>query len=176
MDDDGATQVCSRLKQFDCGTPVGSSLPMYLIVVNGAIPGAMLRLATGGTQLGRGPDNTYQLQESCISRHHAIFRPDAKGDVWLTDLGSTNGTYLNGRRLSGNLPTRVVDGDRVQLGSAVVVKFVRLNPTEEQFQRDMFERTVRDALTSLYNRAFFLNQVGPLAEVSARAQAWAWRS
>lgn len=167
MDENGATQVCSRLKQFDCGTQVASSLPMYLIVVNGAIPGAMLRLAPGGTQIGRGPDNTYQLQESCISRNHAIFQPDAKGDVWLTDLGSTNGTYVNGRRLQGKLPTRLGDGDRIQLGSAVVVKFVRLNPTEEKFQREMFERTVRDALTNLYNRAFFLNQVGPLAELSA---------
>lgn len=167
MDENGATEVCSRLKQFDCGTQVASSLPMYLIVVNGAIPGAMLRLAPAGTQIGRGPDNTYQLQESCISRHHAHFRPDPKGEVWLTDMGSTNGTYVNGRRLHGNLPVRLNDGDRIQLGSAVVVKFVRLNPTEEQFQREMFERTVRDALTGLYNRAYFLNQVGPLAESSA---------
>lgn len=167
MDENGATHICSRLNQFDCAPATGSTLPMYLIVVNGGIPGAMLRIAPEGTQLGRGVDNTYQLQEACISRNHAIFRADAMGDVWLTDLGSTNGTYVNGRRLAGHLPTRIVDGDRIQLGSAVVVKFVRLNPTEEQFQHEMFERTVRDALTSLYNRSFFLNQVGPLAELGS---------
>ena len=48
-----------------------------------------------------------------------------------------------------------------------MLKFVRLDPCEEQFQREMFERTVRDALTGLYNRAYFLNQVGPLAEYNA---------
>ena len=56
------------------------------------------------------------------------------------------------------------DGDRVQFGSNVIVKFVRPDPCEEQFQREMFERTVRDALTGLYNRSYFLDQVDLLAE------------
>jgi diguanylate cyclase (GGDEF)-like protein len=50
---------------------------------------------------------------------------------------------------------------------SVVLKFVRLDPCDEQFQREMFERTVRDALTGLYNRTYFLTQVGPLAEFNA---------
>jgi two-component system, cell cycle response regulator len=62
---------------------------------------------------------------------------------------------------------RLKDGDRIRLGSTVVLKFVRLDPCEEEFQRQMFERTVRDDLTGLFNRAYFLNQVGPLAEQSA---------
>ena len=49
----------------------------------------------------------------------------------------------------------------------IVLKFVRLDPSDEQFQREMFERTVRDALTGLYNRSYFLDQVGPLAEFGA---------
>jgi diguanylate cyclase (GGDEF)-like protein len=167
MDERSATQVCLRLQQLECARG-GSALPKYLIVVKGSIPGAMLRLSLGETRLGRGAGNTYQLQERCISRYHALLRADAKGEVWLTDLGSTNGTHLNGSRLQEYAPTRIKDGDRIQLGSAIVVKYVHLDPSEERFQREMFERTVRDSLTNLYNRWFFLNQVGSLAEFGSR--------
>jgi diguanylate cyclase (GGDEF)-like protein len=98
-----------------------------------------------------------------VSRHHALFAADAQGVVRLTDLASINGTFLNGRRLVPHTPTRIQDGDRIQLGSSVVLKFVRLDPNDEQFQREMFERIVRDELTGLYNRSYFLNQVAALA-------------
>jgi diguanylate cyclase (GGDEF)-like protein len=117
--------------------------------------------------MGRSSDNTYQFREVTVSRHHAALTIDPQGVVRITDLGSTNGTYLNDRRLPGQRPFRVKDGDRIRLGSTVMLKFVRLDPCDEQFQREMFERTVRDALTGLYNRSFFLNQVGPLAEFNA---------
>ena len=60
-------------------------------------------------------------------------------------------------------PTAIV----FRLGTNVVLKLVRLDPNDEQFQREMFERTVRDTLTGLYNRAYLLNQIGVLAERSA---------
>jgi diguanylate cyclase (GGDEF)-like protein len=169
MDDNGATYLCDLLTRGERETKpsADTSLPMYLIMVNGGIPGAMLRVTAGGTRLGRSADNTFQFREITISRHHAALAIDSQGVVRLTDLGSTNGTFLNDRRLPSQTPFRVQDGDRIRLGSTVVLKFVRLDPCEEQFQREMFERTVRDALTGLYNRAFFLNQIGPLAEYNA---------
>ena len=127
----------------------------------------MLRLSPGGSRLGRSADNTIQLPDASISRYHAFLGDDDEGQVRLTDLGSTNGTFLNGRRLPENTPVRVQDGDRLQFGANVIVKFIRPDPCEEQFQREMFERTVRDPLTGLYNRAFFLAQFGPLADRGA---------
>jgi two-component system cell cycle response regulator len=44
------------------------------------------------------------------------------------------------------------------------LKLVRLDPTDERFQREMFERTVRDSLTGLYNRSYFLSQIENLGE------------
>ena len=140
---------------------------MYLIVLSGGIPGAMLRLSTGGSRLGRSADNTIQLPDASISRYHAFLGSDDEGQVRLTDLGSTNGTFLNSRRLPENTPVHVQDGDRLQLGANVILKYIRPDPCEEQFQREMFERTVRDPLTGLYNRAFFLAQFGPLADRGA---------
>ena len=49
------------------------------------------------------------------------------------------------------------------------MKFVRLDECDEPFRREMYERTVRDPLTQLYNRAYFLDRVGPLIERSAES-------
>jgi two-component system, cell cycle response regulator len=167
MDENGATYLCDLVPQTEADPAIDSSLPMYLIVVGGGIPGAMLRLPAEGTRLGRSSDNTYQFREITISRNHATLAVDPQGLVRLTDLGSTNGTYINDRRIPRGTPVRVKDGDRIRLGTTVVLKFVRLDPCEEQFQREMFDRTVRDSLTGLFNRTYFLNQVGPLAEYNA---------
>jgi diguanylate cyclase (GGDEF)-like protein len=167
MDDNCATNLCDLLVQAEAEPARDVSLPMYLIMVSGGIPGAMLRLSAEGTRLGRSSENTFQFREISVSRHHAVLAVDPQGIVRLTDLGSTNGTFLNERRIAAHGPVRVKDGDRIRLGTTVVLKFVRLDPCEEQFQRQMFERTVRDDLTGLFNRAYFLNQVGPLAEQSA---------
>ncbi len=169
MDDNGVTYVCDQARpsgQAPAAPASSGPYPMYLVVLGGGIPGAMLRLSTGGTRLGRAADNTLQLPDTSISRYHAFLGLDDEGQVRLTDLGSTNGTFLNGRRLPENTPVRVGDGDRLQFGAHVIVKFIRPDPCEEQFQREMFERTVRDPLTGLYNRAFFLAQFGPLADRS----------
>jgi diguanylate cyclase (GGDEF)-like protein len=167
MDEKGATLLSDLVELAADGSAASAPLPMYLIMVSGGIPGAMLRLSTEGTRLGRSPDNTYQIPEVSVSRYHAVLRVDPQGIVRLTDLGSTNGTFLNGRRVPNHTPVRVQDGDRIQLGATVVLKFVRLDPCDEQFQREMFERTVRDTLTGLYNRSYLLNQIGPLAEYGA---------
>ena len=147
---------------------------MYPILVSGGMTGSMFRLSPGENRLGRARENTILLHERSISRHHALFPVDPDGEVWLSDLGSTNGTFLNGPPLDGHEPVRLRDGDRVRLGTSCVVKFVRLDECDERFQREMYERTVRDPLTQLYNRRYFLDRVGPLIERTPRA-GWAWR-
>jgi two-component system, cell cycle response regulator len=171
MDDKSDTQIYGALAVEEpphgSQSPGGSARPMYLIVVGGGIPGAMIRLAPEGAQLGRSSENSVRVPDLSISRRHAVIGVDDHGSAWLTDLGSTNGTYLNNRRIAPHHACRLEDGDRIQLGSSFVVKFVGLDPCDEQFQREMFERTVRDTLTGLYNRAYFLDQLGPAAETGA---------
>src|SRR3954470_20793761 len=99
MDEKGTTSLSDLAPPSDLESRcAGSALPMYLIVVSGAIPGAMLRLAPEGTRLGRAVDNTYPLSDPTVSRHHAFVAIDAQGVVRLSDLASSNGTFLNGRR------------------------------------------------------------------------------
>ena len=67
--------------------------------------------------LGRAPDCTFRLHDETVSRHHAEIR--CEGGVWvISDLASTNGLYVNGRRV---WRTELRRGDQVALGRASVV-------------------------------------------------------
>ena len=57
------------------------------------------------------------IEDPGVSRRHARVLPD-NGALVVEDLGSSNGTYVNGRRISG--PVEVADGDEVQLGDSVI--------------------------------------------------------
>lgn len=61
---------------------------------------------------------TYGALEKGVSRRHAVL--EASGDTLiLLDVGSSNGTYLNGQRLSPNQPRVLRDGDEVRFGKLV---------------------------------------------------------
>jgi diguanylate cyclase (GGDEF)-like protein len=145
----------------------GSASASYLLVLAGGIPGAMIPLAPGPNRLGRAPENAIPLVSSTVSRRHAVLEVSPDGRAWVTDLESTNGSYRNGSRLDPGARTEVEPGDHLRLGASVVLKFVRPDPLEERVQRELYERAVRDALTGLYNRAFFLENLGPLSVRSA---------
>ncbi len=163
MDEKGATQVF-EIKPGDRIEPEHDpSLPRYLILLRGGTPGVMVPLAPGTLWLGRSEESGLALAEPSVSRRHASVRLDPSGLAWLTDQESTNGTFRNGHRLPAMEPVRVHDGDRIGLGNKVVVKFACPNAEEEAFQKAMFERTVRDPMTGLYNRSYFLDQMRVLA-------------
>lgn len=69
---------------------------------------------TARTTLGRHPGNSLQLLDKIVSKEHCVI--DRRDDgYYLTDLGSLNGTFLNGNRMTGE--HRFRDGDEVTLGS-----------------------------------------------------------
>jgi diguanylate cyclase (GGDEF)-like protein len=168
MDARANTLLClSPALHSEPDTPPESASSAYIIVVAGGIPGTMARLSPQGMSLGRSAENAFQITHITVSRQHAFVSIDEAGEVQLRDEGSTNGTLVNGKRIARHRTVGLGDGDRIQLGSHVVLKVVRLDANDEKFQREMFERTVRDALTGLYNRAYFLSQIGLLAERSS---------
>jgi len=67
--------------------------------------------------VGRLGDNDLQLDDASVSSHHAEI--EAGEGVVLRDLGSTNGTYLNGEAVSGELPLK--EGDEIYFGSVRAV-------------------------------------------------------
>ena len=75
-------------------------------------------LVTGENVLGRDPDAAVHIDDATVSRHHARIVIDGKRAA-LEDLGSKNGTWLRGARLSGS--ETLTDGDAIQVGPAALV-------------------------------------------------------
>ncbi len=71
---------------------------------------------TGGTcwTVGRGEENDFVLDDRWISRNHAMLQSMENGEVYLIDLGSRNGSFVNGRRVS--VPVTLRSGDRLTFG------------------------------------------------------------
>jgi phage tail-like protein len=65
--------------------------------------------------IGRLPDNGLPLPHPMVSRYHAELRAD-QGRVVLTDVGSGNGTLVNGVRLLANQPRELLGGETIQIG------------------------------------------------------------
>ncbi len=92
---------------------------MRLVVEQGKLAGHGYDLTRSVIVIGRGQDCDIILNEHQVSRQHARLQHTAQG--WtLVDLGSTNGTQVNGQPLQAHAPYVLQPGDRVALGTAVV--------------------------------------------------------
>jgi hypothetical protein len=81
------------------------------------IDGKRMVVGPSGATIGRSRQCDVVLDDPNVSRQHAEIRP--RGGSWvLTDLGSTNGSSVNGRRI--NTPEVLKPGDEIRLGTSVV--------------------------------------------------------
>jgi len=77
-------------------------------------PGQSFELGTAPVTIGRSGENTIALPaDEFASARHARIEPLRDG-VWIVDLGSTNGTSVNGRRIDGR--ERLSEGDVIRIG------------------------------------------------------------
>jgi hypothetical protein len=87
----------------------------HVLVVDG--PGTRHVLEQGSNILGRGTDADIRLPDTGVSRKHADVQLE-DGMVTVEDLGSTNGTLVNGRRVGRQ---DLADGDVIRIGHSVLV-------------------------------------------------------
>ena len=83
------------------------------------LSGTSYQLTDGEATLGRAPGCDVLLDDPTVSSRHAVLSPRG-GRLLVDDLGSRNGTLLNGRRLNG--PTEVAAGDRISVGPNVEIE------------------------------------------------------
>ena len=76
-------------------------------------------LAHEGLILGRAPDATVRLPYAKVSARHARFFRDTAG-YWVEDLGSTNGTWLAGRKLVPHVPEAIAFGESFEVGGVQI--------------------------------------------------------
>jgi DNA-binding winged helix-turn-helix (wHTH) protein len=74
-------------------------------------------LAEGENVIGRAPDVAVWIDAGGVSRHHARVVV-ARGTATVEDLGSKNGTFIGGQRVTG--PRALADGEQIRLGSVVI--------------------------------------------------------
>ncbi|MDH5674608.1 MAG: diguanylate cyclase [Myxococcales bacterium] len=101
--------------------------------------------------IGRDAEADLRIEDTGASRRHARILPC--GDHFeIEDMASTNGTYLEASRLVGS--ARLLEGARILIGSTVL-RFAMQDAVEQRASRQMYELSVRDGLTGLYNRRHF---------------------
>jgi ribosomal protein S27E len=98
--------------------PAGKELFLEVLAAGdqGPAKGAIFRFAKGRLVLGR-TDADVILEDDRISRKHALIEAISRENMYLKDLASTNGTYLNGHRV---LMKKLADGDEIRLGSVTL--------------------------------------------------------
>lgn len=95
----------------------------------------------GSCALGRAPSNQVVLADEKVSRRHALVHAQERNEYWLVDLGSSNGTYLNGRRVTQ--PTRLRDGDTLTVGD-FPIRFHQPGAAGPQPQMSASDETIHD--------------------------------
>ncbi len=88
-----------------------------LVVTDGTLAGTTVTLTEQPVTIGRADDSTIVLTDDFVSTRHARLVP-AEGKWLLEDLGSTNGTYLDRRRVTS--PTPVPLGVPIRVGKTVM--------------------------------------------------------
>jgi len=105
---------------FITSLPEAIMISYQLNMKIGPTPGKLIQLGKAELLVGRELSNDIVISDADVSRKHA--RLVQQGDSYLLeDVGSTNGTFLNGQRLSA--PQLLKPGDRIRLGETVEVVF-----------------------------------------------------
>ncbi len=99
--------------------------------------------------IGRSSDAEVGFPEVMeVSRRHARIRRGEEATI-IEDLGSRNGTWINGARLDG--PRRLISGDIIEV-QVVKLKFIEGDDLEQGYHEALYHLTVMDDLTGIFNR------------------------
>jgi diguanylate cyclase (GGDEF)-like protein len=121
-----------------------------LVVQGAAVDLGHLVVCDRPVTIGRDDKAELALSDGSISRRHCRVERDAQsGHYLLVDLGSTNGTSVNARRVDGHVP--LTEGDKIFLGASVV-RFSYADSVDLEYQSMVQEMVRTDPLTGLSSR------------------------
>jgi diguanylate cyclase (GGDEF)-like protein len=147
--------IASTLEAPPTATPAAPSRAT-LTLVSGANAGAIYPLLLDENIIGRTRDCTIRIEDPGISRRHARIVRTGSVTYLLEDLGSSNGTFVGGKRVTHQ---KLADGDRLAIGPSVEFRFGFTDEAEEALLRRLYESSVLDALTGAYNRKHFAERL-----------------
>ena len=127
-----------------------------LTVLTGTSTGTIYKLAQGSHVIGRKENTELRITDDGITRPHA--QPRCEGDlVFVEDMGSRNGTYVNGRLITE--PTPLHDGDKIQVGRTTVIRYALHDELDESFHDNLLSSALRDPLTKLFNKRYLMDRL-----------------
>ena len=142
--------------------PQSNTKRPVLVVLQGNSIGQTVKLDKERTVVGRGSQADLVLRDEIASRLHAeIIRLSLDGSLleyYVNDLDSTNGTFLNGAKVSSQ--QLLQDGDKLKIGDHLM-KYALLDEFETEFQEKLHQMTQRDELTGLRSRRSLFAETRP---------------
>ena len=124
----------------------------YLVIFDGMNMGSYIPLEDTPLLLGRDETCDVVINDAGISRQHARLQLSPKGRVEVFDLRSTNGTYINGKRIThGTMKV----GDKILFGQRTLAKFVMEDSLDRLYEQELWSSCTRDGLTGISNRSYF---------------------
>ena len=127
-----------------------------LTVISGRMVGQVYHLDQDTMTVGRDANCDISFPEEAISREHVRLSQDEDRHVFITDCKSTNGTFVNGNQITHHL---LRDGDKIQIGDALIFKFAYQDSREEALQYREHEQSIRDPLTGIFTKIYFLSRL-----------------
>lgn len=134
--------------------------------------GEVIHLHKEQLQIGRSSDNDISLPEPEVSRRHALITlrsgPGGAPQVEIEDQDSTNGTYINGKKIKpSHGPVSLNHGDVLRVGGHAF-KLKRLDELERHYHQVVLAQTTVDPLTGVSNRATVLGYLEKHFELARR--------
>jgi diguanylate cyclase (GGDEF)-like protein len=123
-----------------------------LVQIHGPELGKKYVLEEVDLTIGRDENNSIVVDLDNVSRRHARIS-SKQGRMFVEDLGSTNGTYLNDQEVLSPQPLR--SGDLVKVGGSIF-KFLDGDNIETQYHETIYTLTIADGLTGVSNKRYFL--------------------
>ncbi|HEV3189768.1 MAG TPA: GGDEF domain-containing protein, partial [Polyangiaceae bacterium] len=127
-----------------------------LTFTSGSTAGRAHTVRDGETMLGRGREAHVRVDDAGASRLHARITALDEGRYIIDDLGSTNGTFVGGKRIQH---AELHSGDRINIGPNVSISFSILDSQAEIVAHQLYESSVRDPLTKSYNRRYLVDRL-----------------
>ncbi len=134
-------------------------------MLTGSAAGAFMTVPPGVAVIGRSSTAQLRCDDQGVSRNHARIRTDETGRAWVDDLGSSNGTFLNKKRIHAEHQLR--EGDTIQVGFATVLRFVMeaLPEAQPDEGEDAYDRE-----TGLRSTAWLLRRLAAEMALASRRE------
>ena len=169
--DDSTTNDKTAILGFDQETinrelQKAKEQPACLILIRGTPQGHRYFISQDEMIIGRDPSADISIADQSISRKHAkIIREGAV--IKIEDLGSSNGTVINGKKLEAGHVAKLAKEDMIKLGNSIV-KYLPAGEIEIIFYGNLNQAANTDPLTRCFNKGYFIEVID--AEVK-RAKA-----